>query len=210
VTDAVWNAVATSESEVTLETLIDRSAGYPFTLAVTMRYSLTDDGINCEVVVSNRSNHDAPVALGAHPFVCVGDEPIRSVTLSSPVARRVLVDERLLPVGSEPVDGSPWDFRHGRGLHDIELDTAFRLGGEAPFVTRLESTNGQAVELWQGPECGWIQFFLTDSFPSPTGPMSAIAIEPMTAPADAFNSGEGLRALNPDERWGTTWGIRLV
>jgi len=35
-------------------------------------------------------------------------------------------------------------------------------------------------------------------------------VEPMTAPADAFNSGEGLKVLAPGERWGTTWGIRRV
>jgi aldose 1-epimerase len=30
----------------------------------------------------------------------------------------------------------------------------------------------------------------------------------MTAPADAFNSGEGLRWLAPGETWDLGWGIR--
>jgi len=208
VTDAVWDVSSRSDSAVSLETNIDRSEGYPFTLSVRVTYALDEQGIRCEVEVENRGDSDAPVALGAHPFVCVGDAPVRSLTLSSPLATRVLVDERLLPTGEESVEGSHWDFSGGKGLEDVEFDTAFRLGGEAPFVTRLEAKNGDAVELWQEPECGWIQFFLTDSFPSPTGPISALAAEPMTAPADAFNSGEGLRVLSPGERWGTTWGIR--
>ncbi len=32
----------------------------------------------------------------------------------------------------------------------------------------------------------------------------------MTAPANALNSGEGLRWLEPDETWTGTWGIRRV
>ena len=30
----------------------------------------------------------------------------------------------------------------------------------------------------------------------------------MTAPANAFNSGEGLRWLAPGETWHLSWGIR--
>jgi len=210
VTDAVWDVSSVSDSEVALETTINPAEGYPFTLSVVVTYTLGENGLRCEIELENRGGTDAPVALGAHPFVCVGDAPVRSLTLSSPLSTRVLVDERLLPIGHESVEGSRWDFRNGKGLKDVEFDTAFRLGGEAPFVTRLAAENGDAVELWQGSECGWIQFFLTDSFPSPTGPVSALAVEPMTAPADAFNSGEGLKVLAPGERWGTTWGIRRV
>ena len=31
----------------------------------------------------------------------------------------------------------------------------------------------------------------------------------MTAPAEAFNSGRGLRWLDPGEEWQLTWGIRF-
>ena len=210
VTDSVWEVSSVSNAEVTLETTIDQAEGYPFTLSVRVTYALGERGIRCEVELENLGESDAPVALGAHPFVCVGDTPVRSLTLSSPLSSRVIVDERLLPIGEESVEGSGWDFSGGKGLEDVEFDTAFRLGGEAPFVTRLEAANGHAVELWQEAECGWIQFFLTDSFPSPAGPVSALAVEPMTAPADAFNSGEDLRVLSPGERWGATWGIRRV
>ena len=36
-----------------------------------------------------------------------------------------------------------------------------------------------------------------------------VAVEPMTAPAEAFNSGRGLRRLAPGETWELHWGIRL-
>ena len=34
-----------------------------------------------------------------------------------------------------------------------------------------------------------------------------MAVEPMTCPADAFNSGESLVMLRPGEEWTGTWGI---
>jgi aldose 1-epimerase len=35
----------------------------------------------------------------------------------------------------------------------------------------------------------------------------AIAIEPMTCPADAFNTGTGLMVLEPGASWTGSWGI---
>jgi aldose 1-epimerase len=37
-----------------------------------------------------------------------------------------------------------------------------------------------------------------------------LAVEPMTAPPDAFNSGTDLIALAPDERLEVTWGITAL
>ena len=35
-----------------------------------------------------------------------------------------------------------------------------------------------------------------------------MAIEPMTAPPDALNSGDGLRWLSPGDTWEARWGIQ--
>lgn len=210
VTETVWEVASRSDDAVTLTTSIDPSPGYPFELALSLTYSLTPDGITCDTSVSNVGQIDAPVALGTHPFVCVGSEGIRTMALTSPVAERVAVDDRLLPIGMEAVEGTSFDFSQGVPISDLELDTAFRLGGEAPFVTSLHSPSGQRVEVWQSSECEWIQFFITDSFPGPTGPQGAIAIEPMTAPPDALRSGTSLKVLAPGETWSISWGVRLT
>ena len=34
-----------------------------------------------------------------------------------------------------------------------------------------------------------------------------IAVEPMTCPADAFNSGSGLIVLEPGQQWSGQWGL---
>jgi aldose 1-epimerase len=50
-----------------------------------------------------------------------------------------------------------------------------------------------------------VQAFSTRQFP---GRELAIAIEPMTAPANAFNSGAGVRWLEHGQSWSATWGVR--
>ena len=52
-----------------------------------------------------------------------------------------------------------------------------------------------------------MQVFTTDRYP---GQELAVAIEPMTAPANAFNSGQDLRILAPGERWAGQWGIEYA
>ena len=62
------------------------------------------------------------------------------------------------------------------------------------------------MSLWQDASCGYVHVFVTTEFPGRT---KAVAIEPMTGPANAFNSGEGLRWLECGESVGApTWGIR--
>jgi aldose 1-epimerase len=44
----------------------------------------------------------------------------------------------------------------------------------------------------------------------PTGPRRALAVEPMTAQADAFRSGEDLVWLEPGQDFSASWGIRAL
>lgn len=55
---------------------------------------------------------------------------------------------------------------------------------------------------------GYVQAFTTTDFVTDRGTVTAVAVEPMTAPADAFNSGQGLRWLERGEVWEAGWGIR--
>jgi aldose 1-epimerase len=72
---------------------------------------------------------------------------------------------------------------------------------------RLEAADGRAVELWTDENFGYVEVYIRPRFPHiegaghPARVGSAVAIEPMTAPPDAFNSGLGLRWLAPGETW---------
>jgi aldose 1-epimerase len=60
------------------------------------------------------------------------------------------------------------------------------------------------VTLWQDETFPYTHVFVTDQYP---GRAQAVAIEPMTAPANALNSGDGLVWLEPDEEFSGSWGI---
>jgi len=196
-------------SSATLIASIPPASGYPFSLALAVTYVLSERGLTCEMALTNIGELTAPVALGAHPYLTIGNAPIRSLTIEAPVVSHLITDGQMIPVGEEAISGSGVDISFPVSLKNLELDTGFRLGGEAPYTTTIAAHNGKKVSLWQSKEFGWLQVFVTDVFPGPDGPTSALAIEPMTAPADAFNSGTDLKWLQPGESWGGQWGISL-
>jgi aldose 1-epimerase len=206
VANRAFEVVSLSADAAELACAILREPGYPFDIRVSVRYALTDTGIAVTMSATNQGERPAPVSFGAHPFLCIGQLPTRSLTLTVPVDREVIVDDRLIPTGITPVHPHSPQGKVFR-LAEVELDTAFGMGGRGPWQTTLESHDGTRVVIWQDASMGWIQLFLTDSFPGIGGPKTAIAIEPMTAPPNSFATGEDLTVVSPGETWSVSWGI---
>jgi aldose 1-epimerase len=62
------------------------------------------------------------------------------------------------------------------------------------------------MTLWMDEAFRWVQVFTADALPEPRR-RRGVAVEPMTCPPDAFNSGEDLLVLAPGETWRGSWGI---
>ena len=205
--EAAGDGTAPPGSSVTLAAEIFPQHGYPFHLIHEARYSLDGDGgLRVRQALTNVGGNRAPFALGAHPFLRVGSVPTEELTLTVSGNTRLTVDDGLIPVSREPA-GGPADLRTRRRIGDLDLDSAYTdlelEDGE--FRHRLRAPDGSGVVLWSGPEFGYVQVFVTDKFP---GRALAVAVEPMTAPANALNSGEGLRWLEPGASFAAEWGIR--
>ncbi|MBC7443040.1 MAG: aldose 1-epimerase family protein [Ramlibacter sp.] len=220
---------------VTLAATVFPQRGYPFQLDTTVTYTLTDEGLEVTHTVRNVGTEPAPVALGAHPYLKIGGVPTEDLTLRIAADIHIDVDDRSNPVGESPVDGTRFDLRGGRPVRDLDLDDGFGGVGahgaasgplgrpaspghpEARSEHSLAAPDGRTVMLWGDENIRYVQVFTPRNFPV-TAPGSddedepvpgrAVAIEPMTAPADAFNSGAGLRWLEPGETWTVRWGIR--
>ena len=195
----------TAES-ITLAATLFPQHGYPFQLDTTVRYSLTGSGVTVEHSIANVSQQAAPVAIGTHPYFRIGDVPTRELTLTLAATTHFEVDARLIPIREVPVEGTDYDFRGGRLVDDLRLDDGFGGVIVADGVSRhtLTAPDGRVLTLWQDAAFGYVQAFTTRAFP---GRDLAIAIEPMTAPANAFNSGDGVTWLQPGESWGASWGV---
>jgi aldose 1-epimerase len=210
-----YELLASTGSAVALEAVAFPQHGYPFLVRHRVDYALdSDGGLSVTQTLTNDSAARAPYVLGAHPYLRLGDVPAEQLTLTVSGTRRLVADDRLIPRSAAPADGE-WDLRAGRPLAALALDAAYTgLAFEASAddgagparVARstLAAADGRSVWMWQGQACPYTHVFVTDTFP---GRPVAVALEPMTGPANAFNSGEGLGWLAPGESASMRWGI---
>jgi aldose 1-epimerase len=200
-----------SASSVTLGALIVPQHGWPFLLDTWVRYEVRPDGITVTHGVTNLGDTRAPYATGHHPFLRIGDHDVQDLVLTVAAGTYFDVDERLNPVGEPAVDGTRYDLRTGRRLGDEFFDTAFggvtHRDGASAWLT---APDGATLELVQDIDWGYVQVFTTPIFPREEGPGTAVAIEPMTAPPDALNSGQGLIWLEPGQSSEGSWGLRYT
>jgi aldose 1-epimerase len=210
---ASWRAArqAADEVELTLD-LLGRS-GYPFCLKLTAAYRLTaEDGLEVTVTARNAGSHPAPFGTGSHPYLRAGSDGIDAWQLQLPAARWQPCDDRGIPVGG-PVDvtGSEYDFRAGRAIAATALDHAFTgLATDADGRAWAVLAGPDAeVALWAGPGYGWLQVFTGDALGAKAR-RRAVAIEPMTCPANAFVTGTDLLVLQPGSSVTQRWGVRAT
>jgi aldose 1-epimerase len=204
--NAAYALVDESQHSVSLEATIFPQHGYPFLARHRVQYLINDDlGLVVRQTLTNHAKASAPFVLGAHPYLRLGDTPIEELVLTVAADTQLLVDERLIPRSSAPVEGDT-DFRAGKHIADLSVDVALtdlqREAGKARHT--LASADGQSVSLWQDEACGYVHVYVSTLYP---GRSRAVAVEPMTGPANAFNSGDGLRWLAPGESFTIEWGI---
>lgn len=206
-----YREVERTRDSVTLAATVYPQLGYPYLVETAVKYELVSDGLKVTHYLENQGGEPAPVAVGTHPFVKIGGVRTEDLTLRLDAASHIDVDDRLLPTGEVPVAGTEWDFRDGRRVGDVSLDDAFgelSSDDDGCIEHTLTAPDGRTVSVWAEDEFGFVQVFTTREYPGEDGDV-AIAVEPMTAPAEAFNSGRGLRWLDPGEAWRGSWGIRF-
>lgn len=205
-----WNVHERAAARVAMRHVLHPQDGYPFTLALLAEYSLSERGLTVAITAENLGDVPAPYGVGAHPYVTVGTETIDECLLSAPVGRRLLTDERAIPIGSEPVANADDDFRELREIGDAKLDTCFtELARDADGRARVVLAAPDAsrrVTLWLDESHSHLMLFTGDTVPVERR-RRGLAIEPMTCAPNAFESGDGLRTLAPGESFTSRWGI---
>lgn len=205
--NTAYALVEQSAHGVALEATVFPQHGYPFLVRHRVRYEITESlDLAVSQTLENGLDGRAPFVLGAHPYLRIGEVPTGELSLRVNAGTRLLASERLIPTGQAAVD-TDFDLRHGRLVDDLDMDVAytdleFDDGGLARHT--LSAPDGRSVSLWQDQTCPFVHVFVTTRFP---GRDKAVALEPMTGPADAFNSGMGLRWLGPGESFTMHWGI---
>jgi aldose 1-epimerase len=193
---------------VRLAHTIEPSPGYPFHLALQVRYALSRDGLTTTLTAENIGDRPAPYGCGPHPWLIADDGPEGSWELDLPAERVLLTDDVLLPTTLAPVGGTPFDFRVPRPLGGTVVDEAFSglaAGPDGVTRVRLRGPGGGVQISWEAAAMPWVQVCTGTGFGH-----RGIAVEPMTCPADAFNSGTDLVVLDPGGKHETGWTISMV
>lgn len=197
-----WTVADHGPGHVRLAYRLPAQPGYPFRLDLSAEYRLhADGGLSVTVTAVNTGGRRAPYGAGAHPYLTVG-APVDECRVTVPAATRLRTDDRGIPTGAEPVDGTPYDLRRTRTLGDLEIDHPFtdlERDGTGHAWARL-SHGERSVSLWADQAHAWLQVF--------TGDRGALAVEPMTCPPNAYVTGTGLITLAPGESVTSAWGIR--
>ncbi|WP_298870637.1 aldose 1-epimerase family protein [uncultured Microbacterium sp.] len=204
-----YEPIEQSDERLVLGADVVPQTGYPFHLRTRVTFSLQRDGLHVAHDIENIGATTAPLALGVHPYLQIGGVATADLVVRSTGTTTLVVDDRNIPVDEVPV-GTGTDLRAGVRLGDAALDNGYRgLQRDAEGRARhtLTAPDGARVELWQDEGFRWAQVFTTDRYP---GQPLAVAIEPMTAPANAFATGDDLERLEPGHILHREWGVRFT
>jgi aldose 1-epimerase len=205
-----------SPERVLLATTVEAQAGYPFRLQVRAEFVLSPEGLTTTVTARNTGTDAAPYGTGPHPYLVAGAGLVDDWTLTLPAAQVLTVTpDRLIPVDLADVaseaDGA-FDFTKPRQIQGAFIDHAFTgLERDADGTTevRLTAASGTGVTMRWNDACPWVQVHTADQ-PDPAMSRLGLAVEPMTCPPDAFNSGTDLLVLDPGQSTAASWTIAAL
>lgn len=207
-----WRPIEQAPDRVVMATRLYPLQGYPFTLDVTVDYTLTDAGLSVRTTATNVGDRACPYGCGQQPYLSSGDGLVDDCTLHLDAATRILTDDqRQLPTGRESVEGTPYDFRSGRQIGDLRVDYAFTdlaRDEQGKAWNRLTRPDGTTAEIWVDQSYPIIEIYTADTLAAPRR-RRGLGTEPMTCPPNAFQTGDGVIHLEPGASTTSTWGARV-
>jgi aldose 1-epimerase len=204
-----WTVGDREASRVVLEHTLHPQPGYPFALALSIEYALSPAGLGVRTTATNVGPDPCPFGSGAHPYLTVGTASVDPVLLHVPARTVLHSDEHGIPTGSVAVDGTEYDFRQARPIGTTRLDTAFtglERGEDGLARVELRRPSGDGgLTLWVDESYRYLMLYTGDDRPDVN--RRSLAVEPMTCPPNAFESGDDLIVLEPGGSFEGAWGI---
>lgn len=163
---------------------------YPFPFEMQLAYSFSaDNSFQLQFQAKNTGSGNMPFACGWHPYFNLTQGNLADWIIRFDSISKFHSDSQMIPLREESFDASA-----GVDLGKEVLDNVFRLEPKTKHITNLyNKQNKESLYLEQSS----IDFpFLVVFAPENS---NCVAIEPMSANTDAFNTGDGLRILAPDE-----------
>jgi aldose 1-epimerase len=209
-----WSLVAHDPRSVTLSCAVRPQPGYEWQLDLEVSYALDAAGLTVTCGAVNVDPARAPFGVGFHPYLTLGTPSIDGLHLTVPASNYLDSNGTGGQLATTPVTETPGDFTAARQIGQTQLDTAFGSlfrNQDGHAVARLQDPEeGRVTELWVDDSYRYLMVYTADRVGRPERRRTAIAIEPMTCPPDAFRSGTDLIELDPGQTWQGSWGLRVV
>ncbi len=169
---------------------------FPFRHEARFRARLHDRRLRIDVTVEACDEDSVPVAFGFHPYLSLPGVPRERWRIELPAMRSLALDAHQIPTGADRALSAE-RFELGEREYDDGFD---ELPQPARFVATAADRRLE-LEFEEGYPCGQVY--------SPQG-AQFICFEPMTAPANALCSHQGLHTLAPGERYHTAFTLRVT
>ena len=173
----------------------DLLAVFPFCHRLEMTATLRPNGLTMETTLVAGAHGPVPVCFGFHPYFGLPDLSRPEEQLKLPAMQRLVLDRFGIPTGEE----EPFDGFDGH-LGEIGFDHGFALLEEQPSFSLTGAGRRITVDLLAGYR--YLQVFAPKD-------KDYVALEPMTAPANALISGRGLQLVEPGRRFRAAFRIRV-
>jgi aldose 1-epimerase len=208
---ASWNAAEQEPHRAVMRHVLYPRPGYPFTLRLSVEYALSATGLQVRTTATNLGADACPFGAGAHPYLTLGTPTIDDLTLRVSARTVLRSDERGLPIGSEAVAGTAYDFQAPRRIGSTRLDHAFTdLERDRDGVARValrDADSDAQVCLWVDRSYPYLMLFTGDAIADVDRRRRGLAVEPMSCPPNAFRTGDAVVRLEPGASFTGSWGI---
>ncbi len=164
--DRELQVLSVSEDSLKLGYQFGKDACYPFDLNLEVQYQILDGELEVVAVATNEGE-DAPFAIGFHPYFLVGEKFL----LEAEFTKHIQVDQKMIPISEETVAGLSYS--------GGPMDDCFYGAKSVKLITTT-------YQLEMRLDSGYEYFMLYR--PDPNLGESLLAVEPMSASANAFNS----------------------
>lgn len=208
---ANWTVEAHSPDSISFAYTLHAQQGWEWVLDCRLAYELGPNGLKVTTTATNRSPVPCPYGTGAHPYLSTGTKIIDAELIRVPAETYLPVDQAGIPTGQESVRGTEYDLGTLRELGSRRIDVAYtdlvRGDDGRASVILARPDHSAAVELWVDASYPYLEIFTGDTLPQPERRRTGLGVEPMTCAPNAFNSGAGLKVLEPGETCSSQWGI---
>ncbi|MDR3116942.1 MAG: hypothetical protein LBT91_03855 [Bifidobacteriaceae bacterium] len=178
--------------------------GYPFNVEVKIEYKFINDKLNITSQIKNLGLSNAPFMMGWHPWFSVRGN-MDNAFLEFEAQYYIKTNERLISQAEISVP-EKFNFSQKKSLKNIALDDAFldvknntiKLTGADKHITIIKAD--KSYKAWQ---------ICNADFAVGKNYKFGVAIEPMTAYANAFKTGKNLIILKPKQKLKNSWSVKF-